>query len=94
MHVRVADREIRDLRRDVRRLGHVRAQKLATRRNVQEEAPHVDDRSRREAELTFSNELPPFDEDLVARMGRLLPRLEREMGDGGDRRERLTAKSE
>ena len=65
--LRIAERQLRDEARDLRRLGRVRLEELAARRQVVEEIGDLDRRALRRADLAHRRDGAAVDADLGAR---------------------------
>ncbi len=92
--LRVAERQLRDDPGHLGGLGGVGLQELAARGQVVEHVGHLDRRPLGHARFGDRRDGAAIDADLGARAGAARTRLQPEMRDGGDARQRLAAEAE
>ncbi len=92
--LRIAQRQLRDEPRDLRGLGPVRLEKLASRRKVVKEIGDLDRRAFRRPGFSNRRDGSAVDPDLGARIHLPGPRAHHEVRDRRDRREGFAPESE
>src|SRR5947208_7592958 len=79
---------------DMAKLGRGSAQELAANRSVEEQVPNLDARTWRAIPGFRDRQLPAMTGNLTAAWQLRRPRLERDLGNAADGRQRLAAEAE